>query len=179
MRRKGASQRVSCAQGEDVKRTIRQRRTVALPGVSWLDSRTDTLLPSQERQMVASEPSTACLLPDLWLVCHRARRESIGGPTLHFASFVLWMPCRGLRFPSSVSLSMAGRVGGGGCCTTGAFQYPDSVSLPIQGRAVRNRATQRCLEIKKDTSGYFVPVLQTCTTQGWTIQHTVRDWGAN
>lgn len=48
-----------------------------------------------------------------------------------------------------------------------------------QGRAVRNRATQRCLEIKKDTSGYFVPVLQTCTTQGWTIQHTVRDWGAN
>lgn len=48
-----------------------------------------------------------------------------------------------------------------------------------QGRAVRNRATQRCLEIKKDTSGYFVPVLQTCTTQGWTIQHTVRNWGAN
>lgn len=48
------------------------------------------------------------------------------------------------------------------------------------GRAIRNRATQRCLEIKKDTSGgYFIPVLQTCTTQVWTIQHTIRNWGTN
>ncbi|XP_007935382.1 probable polypeptide N-acetylgalactosaminyltransferase 8 [Orycteropus afer afer] len=47
------------------------------------------------------------------------------------------------------------------------------------GGAVINRTTKRCLEIKKDTSGTYVPVLQTCTTQVWKIQHTIRDWGSN
>ncbi|VFV18516.1 low quality protein: probable [Lynx pardinus] len=41
------------------------------------------------------------------------------------------------------------------------------------GRAVMNKATKRCLEMKKDTLGIYVPVLQTCTTQVWTIQYTV------
>lgn len=52
------------------------------------------------------------------------------------------------------------------------------VSLPIQGRAIINRATKRCLEIKK-VSSYYVPVLRTCTTQVWTIQHTLGHWGSN
>lgn len=60
-----------------------------------------------------------------------------------------------------------------------AFQYLDSVSSSIQGRAVVNRATKRCLEMKKDTSGIYVLVLQNCTTQVWTIQYTVRNWGSN
>ncbi|XP_077025880.1 putative polypeptide N-acetylgalactosaminyltransferase 8 isoform X2 [Tamandua tetradactyla] len=48
-----------------------------------------------------------------------------------------------------------------------------------QGRAVINRATKRCLEIAKDTSGTYVPVLQVCTTQVWEIQHTLRNWGSH
>ncbi|XP_058413592.1 probable polypeptide N-acetylgalactosaminyltransferase 8 [Diceros bicornis minor] len=47
------------------------------------------------------------------------------------------------------------------------------------GRAVINRATKRCLEMKKDTSGVYRLVLQTCTSQVWTIQYTVRNWGSN
>ncbi|XP_036311609.1 probable polypeptide N-acetylgalactosaminyltransferase 8 [Pipistrellus kuhlii] len=46
------------------------------------------------------------------------------------------------------------------------------------GRAIINRATKRCLEIKK-VSLYYKPVLRTCTTQVWTIQHTLGDWGSN
>ncbi|XP_038432477.1 probable polypeptide N-acetylgalactosaminyltransferase 8 isoform X8 [Canis lupus familiaris] len=45
------------------------------------------------------------------------------------------------------------------------------------GRAVMNRATKRCLEMKKDTLGTYVPVLQNCTTQAWTIQYTMQNWG--
>ncbi|XP_027450030.1 LOW QUALITY PROTEIN: probable polypeptide N-acetylgalactosaminyltransferase 8 [Zalophus californianus] len=47
------------------------------------------------------------------------------------------------------------------------------------GKALMNRATKRCLEMKKDTSGIYEPVLQTCTTQAWTIQYTVQNWGSN
>ncbi|XP_012664758.1 probable polypeptide N-acetylgalactosaminyltransferase 8 [Otolemur garnettii] len=45
------------------------------------------------------------------------------------------------------------------------------------GRAFINRATKRCLEIKKTSAGSYEPVLQTCTTQVWEIQHTVGNWG--
>ncbi|XP_058138602.1 probable polypeptide N-acetylgalactosaminyltransferase 8 isoform X4 [Dasypus novemcinctus] len=45
-----------------------------------------------------------------------------------------------------------------------------------QGGAVINRATRRCLEIKRDPSGTYVPVLQTCTTQVWAIQHVLGNW---
>ncbi|XP_012493370.1 PREDICTED: probable polypeptide N-acetylgalactosaminyltransferase 8 [Propithecus coquereli] len=45
------------------------------------------------------------------------------------------------------------------------------------GKAVINRDTRRCLEIKKDPSGSYMPVLQACTLQVWDIQHTVRNWG--
>ncbi|XP_004717446.1 probable polypeptide N-acetylgalactosaminyltransferase 8 [Echinops telfairi] len=45
------------------------------------------------------------------------------------------------------------------------------------GKAVKNRATKRCLEIKRNPSGTYEPVLQTCTTQVWKIQHTIRNWG--
>ncbi|CAD7670406.1 unnamed protein product [Nyctereutes procyonoides] len=45
------------------------------------------------------------------------------------------------------------------------------------GRAVMNRATKQCLEMKKDTSGTYVPVLQNCITQAWTIQYTMQNWG--
>ncbi|XP_062051443.1 probable polypeptide N-acetylgalactosaminyltransferase 8 [Lepus europaeus] len=46
-----------------------------------------------------------------------------------------------------------------------------------QGSAVINRGTKRCLEVKKDPSGMFVPVLRTCTSQAWKIQHTLKNWG--
>ncbi|XP_030660732.1 probable polypeptide N-acetylgalactosaminyltransferase 8 [Nomascus leucogenys] len=45
------------------------------------------------------------------------------------------------------------------------------------GGAVINRDTKRCLEMEKDLWGSHMLVLQTCTTQVWEIQHTVRDWG--
>ncbi|XP_008528775.1 probable polypeptide N-acetylgalactosaminyltransferase 8 isoform X2 [Equus przewalskii] len=47
------------------------------------------------------------------------------------------------------------------------------------GRAVINRATKRCLEMKQDTSGVYGLVLRACTTQVWTIQYTVRHWGSD
>lgn len=34
-----------------------------------------------------------------------------------------------------------------------------------------------CLELKKDPSGSFMLVLQTCTSQSWAIQHTLKNWG--
>ncbi|XP_036156953.1 probable polypeptide N-acetylgalactosaminyltransferase 8 isoform X1 [Myotis myotis] len=46
------------------------------------------------------------------------------------------------------------------------------------GRALINRATKRCLELKK-ASSYYMPVLRPCTTQVWTIQHTIGNWGSN
>ncbi|XP_047405645.1 probable polypeptide N-acetylgalactosaminyltransferase 8 [Sciurus carolinensis] len=45
-----------------------------------------------------------------------------------------------------------------------------------QGRAVMNRDTKRCLEIRKDPSGTYIPVLQNCTTQMWEIQYIIRNW---
>ncbi|XP_013843898.1 probable polypeptide N-acetylgalactosaminyltransferase 8 isoform X1 [Sus scrofa] len=47
------------------------------------------------------------------------------------------------------------------------------------GRAVINRATKRCLEIKKASLDGYLLVLQTCTAQVWTIQYTVRNWGSS
>nr|XP_056718293.1 probable polypeptide N-acetylgalactosaminyltransferase 8 [Euleptes europaea] len=47
-----------------------------------------------------------------------------------------------------------------------------------QGAAVTNRKTKRCLEIVKDQgASVYRLVLQNCTGQKWTIQHTVKDWG--
>ncbi|KAM8801970.1 putative polypeptide N-acetylgalactosaminyltransferase 8 [Rhynchonycteris naso] len=48
-----------------------------------------------------------------------------------------------------------------------------------QGRTLKNRATKRCLEVKKNHLGFYMPVLQTCTAQAWSIQHTARNWESN
>ncbi|XP_006891426.1 PREDICTED: probable polypeptide N-acetylgalactosaminyltransferase 8 [Elephantulus edwardii] len=48
-----------------------------------------------------------------------------------------------------------------------------------QEKAVINKSTKRCLEIKKNSAGIYVLVLQTCTTQVWKIQHTIKNWGSN
>uniref|UniRef100_A0A8C3X897 Polypeptide N-acetylgalactosaminyltransferase n=1 Tax=Catagonus wagneri TaxID=51154 RepID=A0A8C3X897_9CETA len=45
------------------------------------------------------------------------------------------------------------------------------------GSAVIKRATGRCLEMKKATLGGYLLVLQTCTAQVWTIQHTLSETG--
>uniref|UniRef100_H0V3X5 Polypeptide N-acetylgalactosaminyltransferase n=1 Tax=Cavia porcellus TaxID=10141 RepID=H0V3X5_CAVPO len=42
-----------------------------------------------------------------------------------------------------------------------------------QGGAMVNRDTHRCLEIRREPSGTYVPVLQTCTAQVWEIQYTL------
>ncbi|XP_061275073.1 probable polypeptide N-acetylgalactosaminyltransferase 8, partial [Bos javanicus] len=47
------------------------------------------------------------------------------------------------------------------------------------GKAVINRITKRCLEMKKDIWGGYTLVLQACTTQVWTIQYAVRNWGSD
>ncbi|XP_051819432.1 probable polypeptide N-acetylgalactosaminyltransferase 8 isoform X1 [Antechinus flavipes] len=43
-----------------------------------------------------------------------------------------------------------------------------------QGRAITNRTTRRCLEIKENDSGSYALILQKCTGQGWKIQHIVK-----
>lgn len=51
--------------------------------------------------------------------------------------------------------------------------------LPSREVLVMNRVTKRCLEMKKDTWSIYVHVVQTCTTQAWTIQYTMQNWGSN
>ncbi|KAM4839805.1 putative polypeptide N-acetylgalactosaminyltransferase 8 [Urocitellus parryii] len=45
-----------------------------------------------------------------------------------------------------------------------------------QGRAIINRDTKRCLEIRKHSSGAYMLVLQKCTMQTWEIQYVIRNW---
>ncbi|XP_056106951.1 probable polypeptide N-acetylgalactosaminyltransferase 8 [Rhinichthys klamathensis goyatoka] len=45
-----------------------------------------------------------------------------------------------------------------------------------QGNAVRNRKTNRCLEIGQGQDSYYHLILQTCTGQKWTIQHVIKDF---
>uniref|UniRef100_A0A8C5ZVG9 polypeptide N-acetylgalactosaminyltransferase n=1 Tax=Marmota marmota marmota TaxID=9994 RepID=A0A8C5ZVG9_MARMA len=45
-----------------------------------------------------------------------------------------------------------------------------------QGRAIVNRDTKRCLEIRKHSSGAYMLVLQKCTTQTWELQYIIRNW---
>ncbi|XP_077165989.1 putative polypeptide N-acetylgalactosaminyltransferase 8 [Paroedura picta] len=48
-----------------------------------------------------------------------------------------------------------------------------------QGAAVINKITKRCLELVKDEgASVYRLILQNCTGQKWTIQHTVKDWGS-
>uniref|UniRef100_F6Q7S7 Polypeptide N-acetylgalactosaminyltransferase n=1 Tax=Monodelphis domestica TaxID=13616 RepID=F6Q7S7_MONDO len=46
-----------------------------------------------------------------------------------------------------------------------------------QGASITNKDTNRCLEVSKRSPGSHILVLQKCTGQRWTIQHTVRNWG--
>ncbi|XP_043821256.1 probable polypeptide N-acetylgalactosaminyltransferase 8 [Dromiciops gliroides] len=46
-----------------------------------------------------------------------------------------------------------------------------------QGASITNRDTNRCLEVSKLSSGSHILILQKCTGQRWTIQHTIRKWG--
>lgn len=97
--------------------------------------------------------------------------EALDGPSLRSAPFLL----RSIRLASEHC-----REGGswGREAPPGAFGTLP-LSLPIQGRAVINRATKRCLEIKKASLDGYLLVLQTCTAQVWTIQYTVRNWGSS
>ncbi|XP_059392128.1 probable polypeptide N-acetylgalactosaminyltransferase 8 [Carassius carassius] len=45
-----------------------------------------------------------------------------------------------------------------------------------QGNAIRNRNTNRCLEIGQGEDSYYRLILQTCTGQKWTIQHVIKDF---
>uniref|UniRef100_A0A673MT10 Polypeptide N-acetylgalactosaminyltransferase n=2 Tax=Sinocyclocheilus rhinocerous TaxID=307959 RepID=A0A673MT10_9TELE len=45
-----------------------------------------------------------------------------------------------------------------------------------QGNAIRNRNTNRCLEIGQGEDSYYHLILQTCTGQKWTIQHVIKDF---
>uniref|UniRef100_A0A671LVD1 Polypeptide N-acetylgalactosaminyltransferase n=1 Tax=Sinocyclocheilus anshuiensis TaxID=1608454 RepID=A0A671LVD1_9TELE len=41
---------------------------------------------------------------------------------------------------------------------------------------IRNRNTNRCLEIGQGEDSYYHLILQTCTGQKWTIQHVIKDF---
>ncbi|XP_050955906.1 probable polypeptide N-acetylgalactosaminyltransferase 8 [Labeo rohita] len=43
-----------------------------------------------------------------------------------------------------------------------------------QGNAIRNRKTNRCLEISQGGDSDYHLILQTCTGQNWTIQHVIK-----
>ncbi|KAI4884380.1 hypothetical protein NFI96_011225 [Prochilodus magdalenae] len=43
-----------------------------------------------------------------------------------------------------------------------------------QGQAVRNRDTDRCLEIARGRDSYFQLIIQTCSGQHWRIQHIIK-----
>ncbi|XP_052453413.1 probable polypeptide N-acetylgalactosaminyltransferase 8 [Carassius gibelio] len=45
-----------------------------------------------------------------------------------------------------------------------------------QGNAIRNRNTNRCLEIGQGEDSYYRLIVQTCTGQKWTIQHVIKDF---
>ncbi|XP_052399304.1 probable polypeptide N-acetylgalactosaminyltransferase 8 isoform X2 [Carassius gibelio] len=45
-----------------------------------------------------------------------------------------------------------------------------------QGNAIKNRNTNRCLEIGQGADSYYYLILQTCTGQRWTIQHVIKDF---
>uniref|UniRef100_A0A8C1IDR5 Polypeptide N-acetylgalactosaminyltransferase n=1 Tax=Cyprinus carpio TaxID=7962 RepID=A0A8C1IDR5_CYPCA len=45
-----------------------------------------------------------------------------------------------------------------------------------QGNAIKNRNTNRCLEISQGEDSYYHLILQTCTGQKWTIQHVIKDF---
>ncbi|XP_073799094.1 probable polypeptide N-acetylgalactosaminyltransferase 8 isoform X2 [Danio rerio] len=44
-----------------------------------------------------------------------------------------------------------------------------------QGNAIKNRNTNRCLEIGQGPNSDYALILQTCTGQTWTIQHVIKD----
>ncbi|XP_050955905.1 probable polypeptide N-acetylgalactosaminyltransferase 8 [Labeo rohita] len=45
-----------------------------------------------------------------------------------------------------------------------------------QGNAIRNRNTNRCLEIRQEEDSHYYLILQACTGQKWTIQHVIKDF---
>ncbi|KAM8980020.1 putative polypeptide N-acetylgalactosaminyltransferase 8 isoform 1-T2 [Sarcophilus harrisii] len=45
-----------------------------------------------------------------------------------------------------------------------------------QGASITNKYTNRCLEVSKRSPVSHLLILQRCTGQKWTIQHTVRNW---
>lgn len=45
-----------------------------------------------------------------------------------------------------------------------------------QGQAIRNKATNRCLEIAQDTNYYYTLIIQQCSGQAWRIEHVITDF---
>nr|XP_055048783.1 probable polypeptide N-acetylgalactosaminyltransferase 8 [Misgurnus anguillicaudatus] len=46
----------------------------------------------------------------------------------------------------------------------------------IQGQEIRNKNTNRCLEIAQGEDSYYHLVMQNCTGQNWKIQHVVKEF---
>lgn len=45
-----------------------------------------------------------------------------------------------------------------------------------QGQAIRNKATNRCLEIAQGENSYYQVIIQQCSGQSWTFEHLVRNF---
>ena len=137
------------------------------------------MLPDQEGWRRTEEPAQHCSLPGLGLARCRGRREGSG-----WSNSVL-----GFLFPLDDLPRTEGALGlvsehGRQTGSRRRDVLPGCVrnfilSPSIQGRAVINRVTKRCLEMKKDIWGGYTLVLQACTTQVWTIQYAVRNWGSD
>uniref|UniRef100_A0A3P9H1B6 Polypeptide N-acetylgalactosaminyltransferase n=1 Tax=Oryzias latipes TaxID=8090 RepID=A0A3P9H1B6_ORYLA len=45
----------------------------------------------------------------------------------------------------------------------------------LQGHAIRNKATNRCLEISQGENYHYMLIIQECTGQSWRIQHHIKE----
>ena len=46
----------------------------------------------------------------------------------------------------------------------------------LQGQAIRNKATNRCLEVAQGENSYYQVIIQQCSGQSWTFEHLVTNF---
>lgn len=49
----------------------------------------------------------------------------------------------------------------------------------LQGNAIRNTATNRCLEISQGQNYQYMLIIQECTGQRWRMQHLIQESSSN
>lgn len=66
----------------------------------------------------------------------------------------------------------------GSCSTFWTLLVSATLTLALsslQGHAIRNKATNRCLEISQGENYHYMLIIQECTGQSWRIQHHIKE----